>query len=128
MVILITGGPSADVYTDASKPPITGSDLLQQPVQQLHDAEVAVYAVGIQEGLTDEKKTFEEQLKLIASEPKADHMFKVADYSKLADTASKIANKTCIGKTRGPVDKPKSYLHGGRPSRGRHENHGFVTI
>ncbi|XP_015761892.1 PREDICTED: coadhesin-like isoform X2 [Acropora digitifera] len=96
VVILITGGPSADVYTDASKPPITGLDLLQQPVQQLQDAEVAVYAVGVHEGITDEKKTFGEQLKLIASEPKDDHMIKVGDYSNLADVASKIAKKACI--------------------------------
>lgn len=110
MVILITGGPSADVYTDASKPPITGLDLLQQPVQQLQDAEVAVYAVGVHEGITEEKKTFGEQLKLIASEPKDDHMIKVGDYSNLADVASKIAKKACIGKSRGPDDKRSSYL------------------
>ncbi|XP_074633955.1 coadhesin-like isoform X1 [Acropora palmata] len=96
VVILITGGPSADVYTDASKPPITGLDLLQQPVQQLQDAEVAVYAVGVHEGITDEKKTFGEQLKLIASESKEDHLIKVGDYSNLADVASKIAKKACI--------------------------------
>ncbi|XP_067044439.1 coadhesin-like isoform X2 [Acropora muricata] len=96
VVILITGGPSADVYTDASKPPITGLDLLQQPVQQLQDAEVAVYAVGVLEGITDEKKTFGEQLKLIASEPKDDHMIKLGAYSNLADVASKIAKKACI--------------------------------
>lgn len=128
MVILITGGPSADVYTDASKPPITGLDLLQQPVQQLQDAEVAVYAVGVHEGITDEKKTFGEQLKLIASEPKDDHMIKVGDYSNLADVASKIAKKACIGKSKGPDDKRSSYLHGCRPSRGGLGNHRFVIF
>ena len=128
MVILITGGPSADVYTDASKPPITGTDLLQQPVQQLHDAQVAVYAVGVHEGITDEKKTFEEQLKLIASEPKADHMIKVGDYSNLVDVSSKIANKACIGKSRGPGDKRSSYFLRCRPSRGGLGNHIFVIF
>ncbi|XP_068686644.1 coadhesin-like isoform X1 [Montipora foliosa] len=96
VVILVTGGPSADVYIDASKPPITGSDLLQAPTDQLHKAEVAVYAVGVQEGITDEKKTFKEQLELIASDPKSDHVFEVDDYAKLADKATDIANKSCI--------------------------------
>ena len=98
MVILITGGPSADVYIDAAKPPITGADLLQLPTDNLHNAEVAVYAVGVQDGLSaEEKTTFSDQLKLIASEPAADHVFEVADYAKLGDTASKIANKSCVG-------------------------------
>ena len=96
--MLITGGPSADVYIDAAKAPITGADLLKMPVDRLHSAEVAVYVVGIQEGLSsDEKKSFPDQMKLIASDIKADHMFEVDDYSKLGDMASKIANKSCVG-------------------------------
>jgi len=104
VVILLTGGPSADVYYDAAKDPIKGADLLKMPTDQLHNAEVAVYAVGVQDGLSDnDKKTFTEQLGIIASQPTADHVFEVADYAKLAETAPKVANKSCVGtiKTRG---------------------------
>ena len=98
VVILITGGASADVYIDAVKPPITGADLLKMPTDQLHSSEVAVYAVGIQDGLSDdEKKTFTSQLNIIASEPTANHVFEVADYAKLAETAATVANKSCVG-------------------------------
>ena len=94
----MTGGPSADVYIDAGKPPITGADLLQLPTDNLHNAEVAVYAIGVQDGLSaEEKTTLSDQLKLIASEPVADHVFEVADFAKLADTAAKVANKSCVG-------------------------------
>ena len=96
--ILITCGPSADVYFDASKPPVTGADLLMTPTDQLHNSEVAVYTVGIQDGLSaDDKKTLTSHLNLIASKPYDDHVFEVADYAKLGDTASKVANKSCIG-------------------------------
>ena len=86
------------MYYDSAKDPISGADLLQMPADQLHNAEVAVYAVGIQDGLSaEEKKTFTAQLELIASKPTADHVFEAADYTKLADVATKVANKSCVG-------------------------------
>lgn len=97
VVILITGGPSAQVYTAPGKY-VTGEDLLVMPISQLHKAEVAVYAVGVQEGLSDaEKKTLTTQLGLIASKPTADHVKEVADYATLLTEAPKIANISCIG-------------------------------
>lgn len=97
VVILITGGPSADVFVAPGKP-ITGEDLLGMPTDELHKAEVAVYAVGVQEGLSaDEKKTFTTQLGIIASKPTADHVFEVADFATLLKDAPKTANKLCIG-------------------------------
>ena len=71
------------------------------PTDQLHNSEVAVYTVGIQDGLSaDDKKTLTSHLNLIASKPYDDHVFEVADYAKLGDTASKVANKSCIGTWR----------------------------
>lgn len=97
VVILITGGPSADVFYAPGKS-ITGEDLLVMPTDAIHKEEVAVYAVGVQEGLSDtEKKTLTTQLGLIASKPTADHVFEVADYATLLTEAPKIANKSCIG-------------------------------
>ena len=69
-----------------------------------------------------------DRLKLIASEPKTDHLVKVGDYSNLVDLASKIANKACIGKSRGPYDKLISYLHRCRPRRGGLWNHRSVIF
>lgn len=97
VVILITGGPSADVFIAPGKS-ISGEDLLGMPTGDLHKAEVAVYAVGVQEGLADpEKQTLTKQLGLIASQPTADHVFEVADFATLLTEAPKIANKSCIG-------------------------------
>lgn len=95
--ILITGGPSAQVYTAPGRY-VTGEDLLVMPITQLHNAEVAVYAVGVQEGLSDEeKKTLTAQLGLIASKPTADHVKEIADFATLLTEAPKIANSSCIG-------------------------------
>ncbi|KAJ7381354.1 hypothetical protein OS493_001481 [Desmophyllum pertusum] len=67
------------------------------PTDELHKAEVAVYAVGVQEDLSaDEKKTLTAQLGMIASKPTADHVFEVADFATLLKDAPKIANKSCI--------------------------------
>ena len=97
VVILITGGPSAEVYTAAGKY-VTGEDLLAVPTTQLHNAEVAVYAIGIQDGLSDaDKKTLTAQLGLIASKPTADHVKEIADFATLLTEAPKIANLSCIG-------------------------------
>ena len=97
VVILITGGPSAQVYTAPGKY-VTGEDLLAVPTTQLHNAEVAVYAIGVQEGLSDaEKKTLTAQLALIASKPTADHVKEIADFATLLTEAPKIANLSCIG-------------------------------
>lgn len=97
VVILVTGGPSAQVYTAPGKY-VTGEDLLVIPTTQLHNAEVAVYAVGIEEGLSDaDKKTLTSQLGLIASQPTADHVKEIADFATLLTEAPKIANLSCIG-------------------------------
>lgn len=97
VVILITGGPSAQVYTAPGKY-VTGEDLLVIPTTQLHNAEVAVYAIGVQEGLSDaDKKTLTAQLGLIASQPTADHVKEIADFATLLTEAPKIANLSCIG-------------------------------
>ena len=97
VVILVTGGPSAQVYTAPGKY-LTGEDLLVIPTTQLHNAEVAVYAVGVQEGLSDaDKKTLTSQLGLIASQPTADHVKEIADFATLLTEAPKIANLSCIG-------------------------------
>ena len=97
VVILITGGPSAQVYTAPGKY-LTGEDLLVIPTTQLHNAEVAVYAVGVQEGLSDaDKKSLTSQLGLIASQPTADHVKEIADFATLLTEAPKIANLSCIG-------------------------------
>lgn len=97
VVILVTGGPSAQVYTAPGKY-VTGEDLLVIPTTQLHNAEVAVYAVGIQEGLSDaDKKSLTSQLGLIASQPTADHVKEIADFATLLTEAPKIANLSCIG-------------------------------
>lgn len=97
VVILVTGGPSAQVYTAPGKY-LTGEDLLVIPTTQLHNAEVAVYAVGVQEGLSDaDKKSLTSQLGLIASQPTADHVKEIADFATLLTEAPKIANLSCIG-------------------------------
>lgn len=97
VVILVTGGPSSAVFYAPGKF-ISGEDLLGMPTATLHNAEVAVYAVGVQEGLSDtDKKTLTTQLGVIASNPTADHVFEVADFATLLTEAPKIANKSCIG-------------------------------
>ena len=98
VIILITGGPAAEVSID-SKNSISGTDLLLTPTTEIHKSAIAVYAVGIQEGLSDEEsKLLTEHLQIIASKPTADHVFEVSDYDKLKDESEKIANKSCIGK------------------------------
>lgn len=98
VVILITGGPSSEVFLAPGKS-ISGEDLLGMPTAQLHKAEVAVYAVGVQEGLADaDKKTLTKQLGIIASTPTSEHVFELADFATVLKDAPKIANKSCIGK------------------------------
>lgn len=96
VVILITGGPSSEVFLAPGKS-ISGEDLLGMPTAQLHKAEVAVYAVGVQEGLADaDKKTLTKQLGIIASTPTSEHVFELADFATVLKDAPKIANKSCI--------------------------------
>ena len=97
VVILITGGPSAEVFIAPGKS-ISGEDLLGMPTSELHKAEVAVYAVGVQEGLADpDKKTLTKELGIIGSTPTKEHVFELADFATLLKEAPKIANKSCIG-------------------------------
>ena len=97
VLLVVTGGPERELFV-AHNTSIPADDLLKSPVEQLNQASVLVLASGVQDGLSAEDKTeMSDQLKTMASEPKADHIFEVPDYDQLISKVDIIANKTCVG-------------------------------
>lgn len=97
VLLLVMGGPDRELFVGQNAS-ISAADLLKSPTDDLHKSEVSVIAVGVQLGLGDpDKASLTEQLKLIASEPLADHVVEVPDFDQLLSKVDILANKSCAG-------------------------------